>query len=232
MKPSPRSVPGVVEFLRGLPLFSGLSEQVLVTLGRASRQQDAPRGAYIFTQADHADAFYLVQSGVIAVTLASADGRELVINEMRAGDCFGELGLITGQPRSASAVARLDSRVVVVPWPEFQAIFESEPRLTRRLLEITARRLSTSSEREGALAFMDAQARLARVLLQLDQQESEKGYVTISQQDLAQRAGLTRQTVASALGRWRRKGWLITGRGRIMVLDRPHLERLGQELAM
>jgi CRP-like cAMP-binding protein len=225
--PMPAST--VVAWLRSLPLFSGLSEQVLVTLGRTSRQRDVAKGSYIFTQADHADAFYLVQSGVIAITLASADGRELVINEMRAGDCFGELGLITGQPRSASAVARLDSRIIVLPRPVFQAICENEPLLTQRLLEITARRLSTSSEREGALAFMDAQARLARVLLHLDQEESEKGYVTISQQDLAQRAGLTRQTVASALGRWRRRGWLLTGRGRIMLLDHRQLELLAQQ---
>jgi CRP-like cAMP-binding protein len=62
------------------------------------------------------------------------------------------------------------------------------------------------------------------------QQYSEDGYVTISQAELAQRTGMTRQTVAKALGKWRRAGWLITGRGRIVVLDHHKLEQLGQQL--
>ena len=86
-----------------------------------------------------------------------------------------------------------------------------------------------SSERESALAFLDAQARLARLLLQLEQEAPEKGYVTISQEELAQRTGQTRQTVAKALGRWRRAGWLITGRGHIMLLKRSAFAQLEQE---
>jgi CRP/FNR family transcriptional regulator len=97
------------------------------------------------------------------------------------------------------------------------------------MLEMTANRLRGSSERESALAFLDSQGRLARLLLQLGQQELEKGYVTISQEELAQRTGQTRQTVAKALSRWRRAGWLITGRGRIMLLKHDALTHLEQE---
>ena len=86
------------------------------------------------------------------------------------------------------------------------------------------------SKREGALAFMDAQARLARLLLELEEQEQDKGYVTISQDELAHRTGLIRQTVAKALGEWRRAGWLITGRGRILILNRKALEGLESNL--
>ena len=70
---------------------------------------------------------------------------------------------------------------------------------------------------------------LARLLLQLDKQELEKGYVTISQEELAQRTGLTRQTVAKTLGRWRRSGWLITGRGRILLLKHAQFSKLEKE---
>jgi CRP-like cAMP-binding protein len=79
------------------------------------------------------------------------------------------------------------------------------------------------------LAFWDAQARLARILLQLEKQETEKGYVTISQEELAQRTGLTRQTAAKILGRWRRAGWLITGRGHILLLKHAELSKLEKE---
>ena len=101
---------------------------------------------------------------------------------------------------------------------------------TGYFLDINVNRLQRSSEREGALAFMDAQARLARLLLELDKQEHEKGYITISQEELANHTGLIRQTVAKALGKWRRDGWLITGRGRIMLLNHKALEELENKL--
>jgi CRP-like cAMP-binding protein len=98
------------------------------------------------------------------------------------------------------------------------------------MLEMTATRLQISSEREGALVFMDAQARLAHLLLELDKQEVETGYITISQDELAHRTGLIRQTVAKALGNWRRKGYLLTGRGRIVLLNHKALRELENQL--
>ena len=83
---------------------------------------------------------------------------------------------------------------------------ECEPGMARRLLEATAIRLCRSSEFQNSLAFLDAQARLARLLLDLDGQNEDLGYITISQEELAQRSGLIRQTVAKTLGQWRRKG--------------------------
>jgi CRP/FNR family transcriptional regulator, cyclic AMP receptor protein len=220
------------EFLGSLPLFAGLSETRLGALAQECRLQRVPRGSYLFFQGDPADALYVVRSGSFAILLSSPDGRELVINEMQAGDCFGELGLLTGKSRSTSAMARGPGSgdVLVIPRDSFLAILDAEPLLSRRLLETMAQRLRSSSEREGALAFLDAQARLARVLLGLDDQASERGYVTISQEELAQRTGLTRQTVAKALGRWRRRGWLITGRGHIMLLNRVQLRQLEEHL--
>ena len=179
-------------------------------------------------QGDAAEAAFIVHSGSIAIILSSADGRELLINEMRSGDCFGEIGVLTGLPRSTGAVARLNSEALVIPAAAFLTAIDNEPNLARRVLKTTAERLRNSSERESALVFLDAEARLARVLLQLDQQFSEDGYVTISQAELAQRTGMTRQTVAKSLGKWRRAGWLVTGRGRIVVLDHARLARLGQ----
>jgi CRP-like cAMP-binding protein len=187
------------------------------------------KGQFIFLQDDPADKAYLVRSGLISIILESLDGRKLVINEMRSGDFFGEVGLLTKQSRSSSAIARTDSELLVLPRQAFMSVLDAEPALVRRMLEMTAIRLRASSERESALAFLDAQGRLARLLLQLGKQELEKGYITISQEELAERTGQTRQTVAKALGRWRRAGWLITGRGRIMLLKHAALAHLEQE---
>jgi CRP/FNR family cyclic AMP-dependent transcriptional regulator len=224
-------VPGsdIRAFLEGLPLFAGLSELSLQALERAGRFEQVEKGQFIFFQSDPSDKVYVVKSGLVSITLVSPDGREMVINEMRPGDSFGEVGVLTRQPRSTSAVARTGSELLVIPLQAFLGILAKEPALGRRILEVTANRLRGSSERESALAFLDAQARLARLLLQLDQNVPEKGYITISQEELAQRTGQTRQTVAKALGRWRRAGWLITGRGHIMLLNHAAFEKLEQE---
>ncbi len=225
-----RSSTDLAPFLRGVPLFAGLSDRALVSLARACGVWRVPKGETLFDQTDAAETMYVVRSGRIAILLSTPDGRELVINEMRAGDCFGELALLTGRPRSTSAVARESSEVVSIPRAEFMALLEAEPRLMRHMLEEMAQRLRASSELESALAFLDAPVRLARLLLDLDRRASADGYMILSQEDLAQRLGLTRQTVAKTLGKWRRAGWLLTGRGRIALLNRAALRRQAKEL--
>lgn len=216
-------------FLESLPVFAGLAQASLLSLANAGKFMQVEKGQFIFFQSDPSEKVFIVRSGLVSIVLGSPDGREMVINEMRPGDFFGEVGVLTREPRSTSAVVRKEGVLLELPRLAFLRILADEPVLARRILEMTAIRLRNSSQREGALAFLDAQARLARLLLQLEQQASEKGYVTISQEELAQRTGQTRQTVAKALGRWRRAGWLITGRGHIMLLNHDELARLEQE---
>lgn len=230
MRESPSS-PRLREALAKIPLFAGVDSDVFAALERASHRKQVDKGAYLFFRGDPADHFYLLMSGKIVILLSNVDGRELILNVMQPGDFFGELGILTGQPRSADAVARQPSELVAIPRQAFLQALEREPRMARRLLEVTAQRLSRSSEFENSLAFLDAQARLARVLLQLDEQNQERGYITTSQEELAQRSGLIRQTVARTLGQWRRSGWLLTGRGHIVLLNRTALRLWFKERA-
>jgi CRP/FNR family transcriptional regulator, cyclic AMP receptor protein len=230
MKAQSHPTEEALRFLHEIPLFSTLDEKALHVLARACKFQHVGKGTVLFFQSDPSEFAYIVLRGDISIVLSSTDGRDMVINEMRPGDIFGELGILTKQPRSTSAIARTDSDVLVIPHDAFLRVIDSEPQLARRILEVTAKRLQRSGEREGALAFMDAQARLARLLLELEKEEKAKGYVTISQEELAHRTGLIRQTVAKALGKWRRAGWLITGRGHILILNHGALEELEEKL--
>ena len=218
-----------LSFLRTVPLLAGLDEPTLSRLARSGEPKRVRKGEIVFAEDEAANSAYIVRSGAIAILLATPDGRELVINEMSPGDCFGELALLTGEPRSARAVARDTSELLTIPRAVFLAALDEQPALVQRLLHSTARRLRTSTAREGALAFLDAPARLARVLLELDRQDNERGYVTISQEEIAQRVGVARQTVAKTLGQWRRAGWIVTGRGRIVLLNRAELRRHASE---
>jgi CRP/FNR family cyclic AMP-dependent transcriptional regulator len=218
------SQPELIRFLHSIPLFLGMTEEALEEIVRYSRLRKMQRGELLFYQTDLADAVYIVYSGCIALFLATPDGKELVINEMGPGDCFGELSLITNQPRSTSAVAREPSLIITIPADQFMAILTSNPELMQRILELTAQRLRMSSERESALAFLDSSARVARVLLLLELQEGGEGVITITQEVLAQHAGLARPTVTKILSQWRSAGWIETKRTKVLVLDREALQ--------
>ena len=222
----------LLPFLRRVPFLAGLDDGALAPLARASRLKRLARGETLFQQGDSSDAAFIVRAGVIAIVLITADGRDLAINEMRAGECLGELSLLTGRPHSASAVARVNSEMVVIPRHAFLLELEREPALTRRLLETLALQLQTSAERESILAFVEAPGRLARVLVNMERAEGGKGYVKVSQEELAQRIGVTRQTAARVLGQWRRAGWIITGRGVIMLVDHLALRRSAADIAI
>lgn len=215
--------------LQRAPLLEGLSDEVISEFSGGSWIRAVDDGEILFHQTDPARAVYLVQSGCITIYLSTVDGRELVINEMVPGDCFGELSLITKQPRSTSAMAREYSRLIVIPNDVFQSGLNKEPELLTRILMTTASRLRVSSERESALAFLDSSARIARVLLNLDHQAGKNRTVKITQEELAQHVGLTRQTVAKTLGEWRGRGWVETRRGKIIILNDQALLQISDE---
>lgn len=208
----------IKQYLKSLTVFSGLSDGALNSIANSSHVKRIPKGYLLFSQAEIADAVYVVQSGCIALILSTTDGRELIINEMREGDCFGELSLLTDQSRSTGAMAREDTYAIRIPRDEFLRELAAEPEFMRQILRTTAQRLRVSSERESALAFLNAPTRLARVLLMLDKEGGSKGIIRISQDEIGRRVGLTRQTVAKILGHWRRSGIIRTGHRKIELL--------------
>lgn len=221
-----------LELLRQTPLFAGTSESTLAELARSGRFHTVRKGGHLFFQEEKSDSFFILRSGEMVITLNSIDGRELVIAEMRPFDCFGEVSLLTTRLRSAGVQARQPSTVLELSGRAFLRALDEEPTLSRRMLELLARRLRNAHERESALAFLDAPARVARVLREMDELDRhgpDKGYITLSQEEVALRTGLTRQTVAGNLGQWRRAGWLLTGRGRIMLLNRAALQRIEEQ---
>jgi CRP-like cAMP-binding protein len=218
----------LTSFLASVPAFSGIGERSISQLASSCYSRKLKKGELLFGQSEIADELYVVRTGIIAIFLSTLDGRELVINEMRPGDCFGELSLITNRPRSTGALAREASEIISIPRQSFMATLRDEPDLMRQVLETTARRLRMSSERESALAFLDCSARLSRVLLQFDDQTGGFGTVEITQEELALYVGQARQTVARKLGEWRRAGWVSTHRGRIQILDREALKKQTQ----
>ena len=218
-------------FLNLTPLFAGLNDSLIDELARSCHLRKLGKGQVLFLQLDDADHVYVVRKGIVLISVTHEDGRELVLNEMGIGDIFGELSLFSGKTRSADAIARIRSEVVVIPTEILQRMLDHSPELARRMLVILSERLRLSTNRETSLAFLDAQARVAHLLLELDQESGSKGYINLTQTELGQRLGLARQTVAKILGKWRCAGWLITGRGRVMILRPEVLSEIAQRMA-
>lgn len=218
-----------LKILHATSLFDCLKEDSFIALANAGRIKKIEKDAYLFFQDDPANSIFILTSGEIAILLTSSDGREIILNEVTPGNCFGEVSILANTVRTATALARDDSEVLEIAAGAFFAILDVEPALTRRMLEIANQRLVGAHYRENALAFLDARARIARVMLEMDEADrlgADKGYITLSQEELAQRTGLARQTVARELGHWRRQGWLLTGRGQIMLLNRAALQSI------
>lgn len=221
-----------LRLLAATPMLSGVHHDSLIRLARASRFVVIPKGEFLFQQHDSADSLYILRSGELAIILSSIDGREMIIDEIHPGDCFGEVALLASGERTAGAQAREKSEVMEIKARPFLDVLDSDHVLARGMLSVATQRLFKAQKRESALAFLDAPARIARVLLQMDvddKQGPDKGYITLSQEELAQRTGLSRQTVANNLGHWRRRDWLLTGRGRIMLLNRSALRRIEEQ---
>src|SRR5512140_487287 len=167
-----RAQPGAeaLAFLCGLPFFSQLNEFTARQLAETSHFHHLTKGEILFFDSDPCEAVYVVRSGAISIVLNSPDGREMIIDEVHPGEMLGELEVLTGKPCSAGAIAHSNVEVLVIPPEAFLRALEDEPRLARGVLELTARRLQKSIRRQMDLAFMNAHARLARTLLDLEAQ--------------------------------------------------------------
>jgi CRP-like cAMP-binding protein len=209
----------LVEFLGRLPLFADVPAAELAPLARLVRRRHYPRGAVVFTQGDLGNVAFIVRSGLVEIVVESADGRDLVLYEVRPGDYFGEMALLEGQPRSASAVCREASEVLAITRDDLLAELQRHPTMMLRMLQAMSRRLRLTDRRLQGMAFHDAAIRLAEAVWEASHTEGAGRVARIRQDALAARVGVSRQTVNRVLGEWRRHGLVTLARGEIRLPD-------------
>jgi CRP/FNR family transcriptional regulator, cyclic AMP receptor protein len=184
----------------------------------------------LFLKGDEGDSLYGVLSGRIKISTAAPGGKEIILNVIHAGDVFGEIALLDGGPRSADASAMSDSILLAIPRREFVRLMEREPRLSTHLLRLICTRVRATSEMIEDAAFLSLPCRLAKRLLALAELQGEKADggigLAISQSNLAQIMGTSRESINKHLQRWRQDGWITIGRGRLTISDRQALQEL------
>ena len=215
--------------LQGSPLFRGLPPATLERMAALATQRGYRRGEIVFSAGDAGDALFGVVSGRIRISTGNADGREIFLNIMEPGDTFGEIALLDGGTRTATATAIEAAELVSIRREPFFELLEREPKAALELLRLCGERLRWTSGLLEDAAFLDAPARLAKRLLSLGELHGEDSaggrMVRISQEELASFLGVSRQSVNEQLQDWKAKGWVALGRGTVTVRDAAALRR-------
>jgi CRP/FNR family cyclic AMP-dependent transcriptional regulator len=194
----------VIGSLRASLLFAGADETALADVARHLRRRRFRRGEVIFHQGDPGDALHLVGSGAIKIVLPSEHGDEAIIATLRLGDFFGELALLDGAPRSATAVALEASETWTLSRELFHGLLDRDPRLRDSLLAGLARELRRLTGQVEELHFLDLAGRLAMRLARLAREADPAANEVrldwpYTQSDLAAMIGGTRQSVNKLL---------------------------------
>jgi CRP/FNR family cyclic AMP-dependent transcriptional regulator len=218
--------------LAAVPLFSGLDEASLDSVGRGMRARRFRRGEVIFHLGDPGDALFVVMSGAVKITLPSETGDEAILATLRPGDFFGELALLDGAPRSASAAALEPTETLVLPRDRFRELIATEPAIRDALLHALAKELRRLTLHVEELHFLDIAGRLAARLARLSDEQgrpqpdgSIRLDAPITQSDLASMVGCTRQSVNKLLGLFVDDGLIRLERDAIIIVNLDALVR-------
>jgi CRP/FNR family transcriptional regulator len=219
------------ENLRAAPLFKALDDEAAASLRESMAAQTVKKGQILFQEGQAGDRLYLVKSGKIKLSHASGDGRESVLMVLGPGDMFGELSLFDPGPRTSTAIAVTDSEVLGLGNTDLKPWLEGRPEVAQALLQALAHRLRRNSEIMSDLVFADVPGRVAKALLELGEKFGVKSSTGISvhhdltQEELAQLVGASRETVNKALADFASRGWIKLETRSVDLLD---LERLSK----
>jgi CRP/FNR family transcriptional regulator, cyclic AMP receptor protein len=211
-----------VELLRRVPLFSELSEDELQGIAAVAIPRSYPKGVRVFHEGDTSDACYIVRNGDLRVTREHPDGRAIALATLGPGDIFGELAMLDGEARSASVEALSECDLLALPAGDVRRLLAAAPETTVKLVVALVRRLREANERIARQSFQTVPSRVAGVLSQLIAEETPtRDGVTIqmTQADLAQLAGTSRESVSRFLATLERAGVVRVGRGRVTVIE-------------
>jgi CRP-like cAMP-binding protein len=211
--------------------WDDLSEADQLALAATGRRCSYPVGSVVFVAGDRAEQVLVVLSGRLKLTRTSLDGREVLIELRGPGSLVGELGAVDDAPRSATATVAEPLDAIAIPAGRFRRLLAERGTIALAVLMSVAQRLRQSAERRLESDTTDALARLCNRLVELagGDQAPAAGALEITspltQQELAEWIGVSREAIVLALRELRERGWVETGRRRITVLDMAAVRR-------
>jgi CRP/FNR family transcriptional regulator, cyclic AMP receptor protein len=217
--------------LRRAPLFEGLDEDNARVLRRQMTELRLNRGEHLFLEGQDGDRLYVVLDGKMKLTRAAADGRENLVSVLGPGEMFGELSLFDPRPRTSTASAVTDATLAALAHDALRPWLRERPEVSMHMLQALARRLRRANDLNADLVFTDVPGRVAKNLLDLadrfGQQEADGLHVhhDLTQEELAQLVGASRETVNKALADFAARGWLQISARSVLILDADRLRK-------
>jgi CRP-like cAMP-binding protein len=224
-------VPQEEEVVRRAPLFTALDEAAALSLRASMDTVKIAKGSILFKEGDDGEHLYVIVDGKLKLGTSSGDGRENLLSILGPGEMFGELSLFDPGPRTSTATAVTDAKLLslshekVIPW------LKQNPEVSLQLLTRLSQRLRRTNEAVGDLVFSDVPGRVAKALIDLGDRfgkTTPEGLLVnhdLTQEELAQLVGASRETVNKALADFAGRGWLKLDGRSVLISD---VERLSK----
>ena len=228
------AAPNTVELLAHVPVFEELAPDDLERVASVAVPRAFEAAQVVFREGDESDTCYVVCDGHARAIRSHLDGRTITLATFGPGDVFGELAMFDDERRSATVEAIEALEVIAILGPDMRRVMREHPEISAKLVTTLGRRLRAANERLASQSFQTVQSRVAQVVSQLvGQERSETGreegdgdlVLTITQAEIAQLAGSSRESASRFLAVLERAGIVTQGRGRITVHDASALER-------
>ncbi|WP_108880046.1 cyclic nucleotide-binding domain-containing protein [Anderseniella sp. Alg231-50] len=204
--------------LKNSRLIGELGSPSLEALGNAATRLILDKGATLFYQQDPGDALYVLESGSVEISILGESGKKLSLNVMRPPDVFGEVAALDGGPRTATATTLEPCVLWKFEQADIDTVIRSHPELASDLIKVLCARLRWVSQQVEDLAMLDIEARLASRLLILHGKFSDSdGCIRLSQSELADFLGATRESINKTLQTWRAQDVIRMSRGAIWI---------------
>jgi len=221
----------VDDALMQAPLFSALDAEAATALRASMVERRVARGDTIFVEGEPGDRMYVILDGKVKLGQTSTDGRESLLAVLGPGEVFGELSLFDPGPRTATATAVTDVVVIGLGHDNLRPWLAGRPEVAESLLQALAQRLRRTNELLADLVFSDVPGRVAKALLDLAEKFGEPGpdgvvvHHDMTQEELAQLVGASRETVNKALADFSQRGWIHLESRSVVLLEPERLEK-------
>ena len=212
-----------LDHLKNVPIFADLSSSDLEKISNKMISRNYNKGQVIILEESKGETFFVIKTGEVKVTKLSDDGREVILAILGESDFFGEMSLLDGEGRSANIVANEDSTALTLSRNDFLSCLESYPKIAISLLEELAVRLRKSDKHIESLSLSDSEHRIGITIARLAEEIGtiKKGVVSIRklpfQQDIANMAGTSRETVSRTIKLFEDKK-ILTRNGRALTI--------------
>ena len=220
------------EFLAFVPIFSELPEETLEKIEKVGTRKLFNKNDVILMEDEVGTALFVIVSGKVKVSRTSNDGREVILTILSESDFFGEMAILDGQTRSATVIAIEDSELFIIQRNDFLNLLREYPEASIALLQELTKRLRSTDVKIKALSLKDAEGKVATVILQIadDIGKIKQGKVEIEklplQQDLANMAGTSRETISRTLHSFAKKGLIELDGNKLRINDYEKFKEL------